>query len=255
MVVQAGSHAHIFIYMCSEKGVAIRETVRLVEQSEHPEWDAVGVSYLGVVNSKEAIGDIFDLGEGLTFSSHFKSVGVIYGKITCTAEFQLMGRVHLVREECLANGADFSISGHGIKHIGVFHIELLWLAKLIDTALVAIKHDDEARLLQKMTHTKHCLPRSFNQPAEVGEVEGERYHTRENNEEALHLGTRNVFYVLHCRQVGVDDVGDDLLNSLSIALSSFAVEGIIAVTEIFREERKNLCLCRDVHGYGFMSSK
>lgn len=92
--------------MCSEKGVAICKTERLVEQSEHPEWDAVGVSYLGVVNSKEAIGDILDLGEGLAFSSHFKSVGVIHDEVFSSAECQLMGRVHLVSEECLTDGAD-----------------------------------------------------------------------------------------------------------------------------------------------------
>ena len=195
------------------------------------------------------------MSEGLTFSSHFKSVGVIHDEITRTAECQLMGRVHLVSEECLTNGADFGISGHSIKHIWVFHIELLWLAKLIDTALVAIKHDDEARLLKKMTHTKHCLPRSFYHPTKVREVEGEGNHTRENNEEALHLGSRDILYVFHSWQIRVDDIGDDLLYSLGIALSCLAVEGIIAVTEIFREERKNLCLSRDVQGYGFVSSK
>ena len=163
--------------------------------------------------------------------------------------------MHLVREECLANCANFGISGHGIKHVGVFHVEFLWLAKLIDTALVAIKHDDEARLLQKMAHTKHSLPRSFYHPTKVREVEGEGNHTRENNEEALHLGACNIFYILHCRQVSVDDICDDLLYSLGIALSCLAVKGVIAVTEIFSEERKNLCSCCDVHGYGFMISK
>lgn len=248
----ARARTYCYIYA---RGGYICETGRLVEQTEHPKGNAVGVSYFGVINSEEAIGDILDLGECLSLPPHFKCVGVVHQEVTLSVECQLMGRVQLVNEKRLANCAYLGICGHGIKNIGVFHIEFLWFAKLIDAALVAVKHDDEAGPLQEMTHTKHTLPRSFNQSAEVGKVEGERHHTRKDNEETLHLGSCDILYVFHSRQVGVDDVGDDLLDGLGIALSCLAVKGIVAVVEVLCEEGENLCLSSDVKRYGFMERK
>ena len=248
------ARTYLYIYARGEEFELCDRGI-LVEQPEHPEGDAVKVPNFGIVNSQVAVGEVSDLGECLAFSSYFEDEGVVNKEVTRAVECQMMCRMKLIDKKSLSDSANLGIGSHGIEHIRVFHVELLWLAQLIETALVAVEHDDEAGLLKKMAHPQYSLARCFYLSPKVGEVDGEWYHTGEDNEETFHLGRRDILYVLHSRQIRVNDIGDDLLNSLCIALPCLAVKGIIAMTEVFCEERENLCLGCDVEGNGFMGRK
>ena len=87
----------------------------------------------------------------------------------------------MIDKEGLSNCAYLSIGGHGIKQIGVFHIKFLWLAKLIETVLLIVKHCSQTCSLKEMAHAEHCLSRCFYLLTEVGEIEGEGYKLGEND--------------------------------------------------------------------------
>lgn len=51
--------------------------LQLIQESEEPEGDATGMSYLGVVDAKEAVGLVGNLFEGLATASYLEEVFII----------------------------------------------------------------------------------------------------------------------------------------------------------------------------------
>ena len=92
-----------------------------------------------------------------------------------------------------------------------------------------------------MAHSEYSLTRRFNLLTEVSEVESKGNHLRQKNEETLQFGCRDILNVFHSRKVGVDNVGNDLLNGFVIAMTCLTIERIIAMSQILTEQWKYLC--------------
>ena len=81
---------HIFNKNFPARTLFIYAQEGLVKEAEHPQGDMVSVTDLRVVNGEEAVGDIFDLVEGLTLAPHLEE------PLSVNNEISGLGIAHLV---------------------------------------------------------------------------------------------------------------------------------------------------------------
>jgi len=166
----------------------------LIQQSEHPQWNPVSRLDFQVIHSKVAVGNVFDLPESLVPAPHFEHVLTVYQKISGARVGNFMGLFQLVSEERLPDIARVGITGQGKSQVRILQIHLFRLAQLSQIVLFVVKHVNQCNLMKPVQHTKHGLARSFNLPAETGQVQCERHHPGHQREQAFHLCRGDVFH-------------------------------------------------------------
>ena len=103
----------------------------LVEETEEPEGNAAAMAYLGVVDTKEAVGLVGNLLEGLATASNLKEVFVVDVEITFLGVLYLVVYNELAVEEGFAFVAFLDTGTKGVHEVGIAQEDLVGLVEVL----------------------------------------------------------------------------------------------------------------------------
>ena len=206
------------------------------------------MAYLGVIDTKEAVGLVGNLLEGLATASYLEKVFVVDIEIAFLGVLDLVAYNELAIEEGFALVAFLDTGAEGMHEVGVAQKYLVGLAEVLVVLGLGGEEAQDLSFVEGVEHTESQLVVGGEGCPEVGHVGLEGYALRDNHKEALDLLYGLEGDVLYGRKVIVDDDPDGLTEAREEVFDGFFIEGIIAVLEIGLEERSYLHLASYLHG-------
>jgi hypothetical protein len=220
---------------------------QLIQETEEPEGDATTMAYFGVINTKETVGLVGNLLEGLATASYLEEVFVVDIEIAFLGVLHLVAYNELVIEEGFALVAFLDTGAEGMHEVGVAQEDLVGLVEVLIILGLGGKETQNLGFVEGIEHTEPQLVVGGKGRPKVGHGGLEGYALGDNHEEALNLLDGLESDVLYGRQVIVDDYSDSLAKAREKVFDGLFIEGIISVLEIGLEEGGDLDLLGDLH--------
>ena len=223
-----------------------------VEQSEHPERDAVAVAGLDAVDGEVAVGAVGNLVEGLGRSAHLEEVAPVGKEIAGLGTAKRGTLADLIGKEGLAERAVGGCDAEGVHEVGIAEEDLVGRDEVLVGLQLGGEQMEDVGTVEGIEHAQAVVARGLDGVTELADVGHEGDALGNDHEKTLGFLDGAVVDPEHGRQVALDDEASHGLQAQEVVLTAFAEEGVVAVMQVLLEVRQDADAACNVEGQADM---